>query len=108
MKYLVFSEFSREEWDKLSESGKKIWAEREKVPDKYPKQIFPDHGILGDLPTFTEDIRGFTIYETDDPQQLKNVVAFWTAQGIKSFKRWFIPIHEFDTGVLELVTKMKE
>jgi hypothetical protein len=102
MKYIVFTEFSNDDWDKLSEGAKKIWTEREKAPDKYPKKIFPDHFILGDLPTFTETIRGVTVYETDDPQQLKNVIAFWTAQGIKSVKRWFIPIHESDTDMNNL------
>lgn len=108
MKYLVFTEFSQEEWDTLSESAKKIWSERQQVPDKYPQKIFPDHFILGDLPTFTEDVRGVTVYDTDDPQQLKNVVAFWTAQGMKSVKRWFIPIYEMGTDMLDLVEEMKK
>jgi hypothetical protein len=109
MKYLVFTEYDSEEIDILTKKAKAIWAEREKAPDKYPKQIFPDHYVLGDLPKFKEAIRGVTIYETDDPEQIANVVAYWEAQKpeLKTIKRWFIPL----TGAskqMELIEKMKK
>ena len=105
MKYLVFSELSNEDWDKLSEAGKKQWADREKHPDKYPAKILTDHLVLSDLPTLTKDVRGMVIYETDDPQQLKNWVAYWTARGIPSLKYWFIPIEQLDVNLVEQMKK---
>ena len=80
----------------MIDKAKENWAERKKFPNKYPKQIFPDHIVLGDLPQFDGTIRSVTVYDTDDPEQIANIVAYWEAQKLelKTTKRWFIPIIE--------------
>jgi hypothetical protein len=109
MKYLAFMECASEEVEVMTEKGKAIWAERETAPDKYPKKIFQDHYLLGELPKLEEGIRVMTIYETDDPEQMANLVAYWEAQkpGLKTMKRWYIPLTEA-SKVLELTDKMKK
>jgi len=92
MKYLVFDEMSKEDYDKVSVNIQIHAEEREK--GNLPPYVVPDHFIHGDLPKFTQSIRAFKVYETDDPQQLANIEALWTANEVKSWKRWIIPITE--------------
>ena len=89
MKYLVFDEMSKD-WDKAVENIH-IHAE-ERGKGNLPERIFPDHTLHGDLPQLTQQLRGFKIYETDDPKQLTNIAALYTACDLKTWKRSVIPI----------------
>jgi hypothetical protein len=58
-----------------------------------------------DLPKLTEQFRILDVYEVDDPEQMMNNMAYWSAQmpEIKSYKRWYIPLQEYsDTYAAEL------
>jgi len=106
MRYIVFSEWSSEEYDKaIREKGNAIGEERIKYPNRYPKQLLKDQILMGDLPTLTKTIKSFTIYETDDPEQIHNIVAFWTLT--PSIKRWFIPIAD-GSNITKAWEKMKK
>ena len=108
MKYLVFDEMSKADYDKVSANVQIHFDEREK--GNLPPHLVPDHFIHGDLPQFTQSIRAFKIYETDDPQQLANIEALWTANDIPSWKRWIIPITErsaFVSAYEQYVNKVK-
>jgi hypothetical protein len=92
MKYLVFDEMNKADFDKVSANVQTHFEEREK--GNLPPHTVSDHFIHGDLPQFTQSIRAFKIYETNDPQQLANIEMLWTANDVKSWKRWIIPITE--------------
>jgi hypothetical protein len=101
---------SYQDWNTVLEKGSPlIQAERKQYPDKYPKQLVPDHGLYSDLPKLTQNLAGFTIYEVDDPKQLIAIKAFWTKQatehGLETFKSWYIPIADHRTFV-DLVKHM--
>ena len=92
MKYLVIDEGDPEELD-LMLKNLPIHTDARKN-EEIPTLLFPDHTLHGDLPQLTGRMRGFKIYETDDPQQLMNITAIYAAIGLKKFKRWVIPITE--------------
>ena len=93
MKYLVFDEMSIEDMAKTTEKDTAVHAE-ERKKGNIPKHVLPDHVLHGDLPQFTQNLRFFKIYETDDPKQLANIEALWGAMDLKTWKRWIIPISE--------------
>jgi hypothetical protein len=95
MKYIVFDEMSAEDIGKMTEKDLAVHVE-ERKKGSIPKHVVPDHILHGDLPQLTESFRFFKIYETDDPKQLENIDALWSAMDMKSWKRWIIPISEMD------------
>jgi len=108
MKYLVFDEISREEMDKTTPNLQVHIEEREK--GNIPPHVFPDHILHGDLPQFTQSMRFFKIYEVDDPKQLTNITALYSANNLKTHKRWVIPItelNEFRPAYEQYKKKMK-
>jgi hypothetical protein len=92
MKYIVFDELSKEDYDKVLPNRQVHDEERAK--GNLPPHVVPDHILHGDLPQMTQSMRVFKIYETDDPKQLANIEALWTASDLKTWKRWIIPITE--------------
>jgi len=90
MKYIVFDEMSAEDYDKVRVNVQVHADERKR--GNLPPHVVPDHILHGDLPQFTQSIRVFKIYETDDPKQLANIEALWTANDLKTWNRWIIPI----------------
>jgi hypothetical protein len=90
MKYLVFDELSREEWDKQVESRPLHREERKK--GNLPKLVLGHHVLHGDPPKMTKSIRLVQIYETDDPNQLTDAEAVYMATNLETRKRWIIPI----------------
>jgi hypothetical protein len=73
MKYIVFDEMSKEDYDKVLPKTQIHAEERDK--GNLPPHDFPDHILHGDLPQMTQSIRVFKIYEADDPKQLANIEA---------------------------------
>jgi len=98
MKYLVFDEISKANWDKVVTNIDVHNDEREK--GNLPPYVIADHILHGDLPQFTQPIRSFKIYDTDDPQQLANIEALYIANDVPTRKRWIIPI----TGLQEFMS----
>jgi hypothetical protein len=98
MKYLVFDEISKADWDKLVANLDVHNEEREK--GNLPPYLIQDHILHGDLPQFTQPIRSFKIYDTDDPQQLANIEALYHNNNLPTRKRWIIPI----TGLPEFMS----
>jgi hypothetical protein len=90
MKYLVFDEMSKVDYEK-ARANVQVHAD-ERKQGNLPTHVVPDHVLHGDLPQFTQNIRVFKIYETDDPKQLANIEALWTANDLPTWKRWIIPI----------------
>jgi len=96
MKFIGFFEYKAEDIDKVIEKFKLLTAEREKGITKFAKVI------LGPL-NFTGETKGFTVFETDDPDTLMNTALFYIP--VLNYK--FIPIQESSRGV-ELWAKMKK
>jgi len=82
MKYISFMEMCLEDWDKILEKEKPYMEEREKFPEKYPKTLFPEHGMGGEA-------KVFEVIEAT-PEQLINEAVFWMPE--VKFK--FVPIFE--------------
>jgi hypothetical protein len=83
MNYIAFWEFKPEDLDKIIEKYKYAMAEREKGTGKFPKFLFPSHSIGGEY-------KGFTIYENPTPEQLMNLVLYFSPEE----KMKFAPIFE--------------
>jgi len=96
LNYIAFWEYCPEDFDKVIEKYKQVMAEREKGTEKFPKRLFPAHGMGGEP-------KGFTLYENPTPEQLTNVVLHYMPE--MKFK--FVPIFESDK-VIELYQKMKK
>jgi hypothetical protein len=96
MKFVVFWEYDAEVAMKVIEKFRQISAEFEKGSERFPKRIFgPFH--------FSGECKGFSVYETDDPDKLTNFTAFYMPE----MKMKFIPIQESDKAA-ELYVKMKK
>jgi len=96
VKFIGFWEFCPEDFDKVIERRAQAEAIREKFPDRFPKRIFGPYWM-------GETSKGFTVYETDNPDQLSNLTLHY----IPVVRVKFIPIHEFVRQV-ELYQKMKK
>ena len=96
MKYICFWEFKPEDFDKILEKYKQAMEEREKGSEKFPKIIFPPHGMDGEW-------KGFTIYENVTPEQMINMAFYFAPEE----KLKFVPIFEVAKAV-ELYQKMKK
>ena len=65
MKYVKFWEVTTEDRDEMIEKWGEYLEKSKKTPDKYPKYIFPPHGV-GQL------LKGVSIMEADNEEQLIN------------------------------------
>jgi len=92
MNYIAFWEYCPEDFDKVIEKYK----QRMKMPEKFPKILFPPHGMGGEH-------KGFTLYENVTPEQLINIVLHYRPE----MKLKFVPILE-TAKVIELYQKMKK
>lgn len=94
MKYIAFWEFNPEDMDKVIEKNSQVLAEREKEPEKYPKTLSESYSIGGEY-------KGFILFETDDPDQLTNIILHFRPE-----MKWkFMPIFAA-TKVIELYQNM--
>jgi hypothetical protein len=96
LKFIGFWEYALEDTDKVLEKFMKMTAEREKGSEKYPKLIFGPYHIGGES-------KGFTIFETDNIDQLTNTTIHY----IPEMKWKFVPIHE-SSKTAELYLKSKK
>jgi hypothetical protein len=97
VKFIAFSRFNAEDTPKIIEKLKQTGAERGKGTERFPKLIFGPFNFAGD----TE--KGFSVYETDDPDKIANLALFYMPE----MKMKFIPIIETAKGI-ELYVKMKK
>jgi len=81
MKFICFWEFSPEDYDKIIKKYKQAMAEREKGSEKFPKVLYPPHGMGGEW-------KGFTIYEDVTPEQMTNMALHYAPEE----KLKFVPI----------------
>ena len=95
MKYVSLWEFSPEDLDKVVEKIGRVNAERQKVPEKYLKIVFPAH-------TFGGEFKGLTIVEVDNPEQIENLVV----QVMPELKVKYVPLLEVEK-LIELYQKEK-
>ena len=82
MKFIVYWEFCPGDIDKVIEKGNQATAEREKGSEKFPKILFPAHGLGGEF-------KGFTI-EDGTPEQITNLVFHYMPE----MKVKVVPIFE--------------
>ena len=64
-----------------------INEERKKYPNRYPKKLRFEDGTIAES-WIGDGYKGFTIYETDDPQQLENLAKRWMPE----MKWTFLPL----------------
>jgi muconolactone delta-isomerase len=83
MKYIGFWEYAPGSLMKVIEKFKQMTMEREKGNKDFAKLI------LGPFRLFGES-KGFSIFETDDPEKLTEIANFY----IPEMKWNFIPIHD--------------
>ena len=96
MKFIGFWEFKPEDFDKVIEKSEEAMAEREKGTEKFPKFLFPAHG-MGD------GWNGFAIYENVTPDQMTNLVLHFMPE----MTIQFVPIFETKKAT-ERYLKMKK
>jgi len=96
MKFIAFWEYNAEDTAKCIDKLKQAMAERDKGTERFAKMIFgPYH--------FNGETKGFSVYETDDPDKLMNIAIFYGPE-----MKWkFIPIIETGKSA-ELWLKMKK
>lgn len=83
MKYIGFWEYAPGSITKVIEKFKQMTAEREKENEDFAKLIFGPFRFFGES-------KGFSIFETDDPEKLTNIANFYMPE-----MKWnFVPIHE--------------
>ena len=107
MKFAVFFNYKApEELEASMKMYDAVTPERERFPDKFPKQLTPTYVLLGDLPELKEKIRGFVTYEADSQEQMEDFWVFATSKlaelGVKEGIKSFIPIVESATTVPKL------
>jgi hypothetical protein len=98
MKYIVFTEV--QDMEKAMEIGLKLMADREKVPGKYPKRLFPNHAFMDTSPS--GKWKGFAVVE-GTPEQLAN----WVTDVDEAWSLKYVPIVETNLMV-ELYQKLKK
>lgn len=71
-KFLVFFEFNPEELDEMLDRYKEIQEDSEwwEQHEGKRKTLFPNHMIMGDLPTLTKPCKSVVIVEVEDPDFL--------------------------------------
>lgn len=83
MKYVGFWEYSPGSLMKVIEKFRQMTAEREDGNKDFAKIIFGPFRLFGES-------KGFSIFETDDPEKLTNIANFYMPE-----VKWsFVPIHE--------------
>ena len=105
MKYVIFMEYKQEEMDSAIKASNEVTMDREKHPDKWPKQLTPIYQMLGDLPEPTEKFRGLAIHEVESEEQLRHYDAFLrstlTRLGIKGGIMAWVPVLDSSKWVEE-------
>jgi hypothetical protein len=96
VKFVGFWEYCLEDTDKVVEKFRQVTAEREKGTTRFAKVIFGPFHLSGES-------KGFTVFETDDPDALTNTAMFY----VPVMKWKFVPIHE-SAKAAELWLKMKK
>ena len=98
MKYIVFTEI--QDMEKAMEIGPKYLSDREKVPGKYPKLIFPNHNFMDTSPSGKG--KGFAVVEGTSEQ-----LANWVTDVDGAWSLKYVPIVETNL-MLELYQKKKK
>ena len=81
MKVLAFFEYCPEDFEKCVEKFRVAMADRATGSTKFPKQVFPTHGVGGEYKTIV-------IYEDPTDEQLNNVAIHYMPE----MKMRFIPL----------------
>jgi hypothetical protein len=75
MRCIVFCQY--EDFGDASKIYDAMSLEREKSPDKFPKQMTPTYMLLGDLPELKEKVRGLYVIEAESQKQINDFWVFW-------------------------------
>ena len=96
IKFLMLWELDWEDQEKARDLGLEIGEELKKGSDKFPKRVIGSGILSTTLPKLTKEVQGFTIYETDDWKQIRNMRQHYTP----FMKTYFIPIVLVTTAVI--------
>jgi len=94
MKYLTFNEYDWKDVEKVVETWKKVLADREKEPEKFPRTLFPNQILGTDLPKLTKEVQAVTVYEVENDYQAFNLPSYFVP--FMTFK--YVPISSGRTG----------
>jgi hypothetical protein len=83
VKVLAFGEYCPEDFEKVAERFRQAMAERQRGSVKFPKMIFPPHGISGESKTVM-------VYDDPTEEQLNALVIHYLP--VMTFK--FMPLLE--------------
>jgi len=94
--FIAFWEYRAEDTEKTIQKLRKRMAEMEKTTKTFAKLVFGPY-------TFNGETKGFSVYETDDPDKLTNLAIFYHPE-----MTWkFVPLIDTQKGA-ELWLKMKK
>ena len=98
MKFICFSDYSKEDVEKSLEAVAKIRALREKEPNALPK-LLPGswHMLAGDIPKLTKEYKGFALFEAESVEQLSQFVLMYNS--VPSMSNYFVPIIESEKAI---------
>ena len=82
MKYIVFWEFSPDDWEKIVPKFQEYMKDHEENPGKYQEYLLGGHAFAGQT-------KGFSVVEAT-PEQISNVFLFW--RSLLHLK--YVPIEE--------------
>ena len=96
MQLIAFWEYKAEDIPKVIEKLSQMTAEREKGTERVAKIVYGPYNFNGET-------KGFTVYETDDPDKLMNLAIFYGPE-----MTWkFVPLIDTKKAA-ELWLKMKK
>jgi len=72
VKYVFLFEWNFVDMERINELWIEVLKERESGSDRWPKILFEPHYFEADIGKKSRDMRGFFIFETEDPVHLLN------------------------------------
>jgi hypothetical protein len=93
---MIFYEYKQEDMDRIIEGNNAMSVDREKNPEKWPKQLTPNYTMIGEIPEMKESMRGLALYEVENEEQLQHYDMFLRSTlvrlGIKGGIRGWVPL----------------
>jgi len=96
LRFVMFYDYKQEEATAVVEANNEMSVDRERFPEKWPKQLTPTYNVLGDLPELEERFRGFAIYDAENEEQLQHYMVFLHSKlaelGVTGGLKGFLPL----------------
>ena len=94
-KFIAFWEIEEDSVNSVCKKAEELMIRIRKEPEMYPWSLFGPYCLEG-------EVRGFQVFETDDPEKLQKLSMFWgsdvnlSCHPIKEVRRWEITNSEKD------------